>query len=83
MVPPEETVRPPPTSTYRECVCAVVFAVCVNVPDPPTVISAVVRSFFVEASPLLIVSVEEALDPRERELIVTAPPVRSSVGALV
>ncbi len=61
----------------------VVLAVWVRVPDPPMVTSLVMMSLFVLVSPLLMVSVEEALDPRERELMVTGPEVRSRVGWLV
>ena len=82
-MPPVLMVRFPPTSRYRECACVVVLAVCVNVPDPPIVASAVVMSFFVEESPFETVKVEDAEDPKESEFMVTAPPERSSVGALV
>ncbi len=58
-------------------------AVCVRVPLPPIVTLLVTMSLLVFVSPLLMVSVEEALDPRERELMVTGPEVRSRVGWLV
>ena len=60
-----------------------VFAVCVKVPLVPIFTSPVTTSLFVVEFPLDKVSMEAAVAPRERELIVVVPEVRSSMGAFV